>query len=348
MPRPNPTKRFGVSKWSFAEETTPLLQPIDFNSLPTPYTTVRTPSASSSSSGGGSRRQFSIPRRVDSLPQQNRGKENVRHVIQCHTLLQPVQPEPISPKNGILTETGPPPLPTFFNTPGSTPPLEIKQKTPQSQLECLPQPTVLNISDSTPLLRKKQESPQTPSPPSPELSRAEPVEDPRVVHTTMPNAYWAGRFCGLNDQIMNSVFDLEAKTPDHFSPTSFTSYDSDASGRRPDGRKRPVAPPGSAAQALHVLQLLESMCTNDHARISLLKFRNVYADNHGMPILKVEVPKLAIQVFKNMAEEAKKKQKEEAANRKTSGSSNESNGGKKITFMDRLRGRKSRMSGGKS
>ncbi|RDI88406.1 hypothetical protein Vi05172_g1439 [Venturia inaequalis] len=348
MPRPNPTKRFGVSKWSFADDTRPLLQPIDPSSLPTPDTTLRTPSVSSSSSGGGSRQQLSIPRRIDSLPPQYRGKENMRHVIQCHTLLQPVQPEPLSPKNGILAEPVPPSLPVFFNTPGSTPPLDSKQKTPQSRPESAMQPGVLNASESTPLLRRKQESPQTPSPPSPELSRAEPAEDPRKVHNTMPNAYWAGRFCGLNDKIMNSVFDSEAKAPDHFSPTSFTSYDSDASGRRPDGRKRTVAPPGSAAQALHVLQLLESMCTSDQARISLLKFRNVYADNHSMPILKVEVPKLSIQVFKNMAEEAKKKQKEEAANRKTSGSSTDSNGGKKITFMDRLRGRKSRMSGGKS
>ncbi|TID25014.1 hypothetical protein E6O75_ATG04219 [Venturia nashicola] len=348
MPRPNPTKRFGVSKWSFAEETRPLLQPIDPNSLPTPYTAVRTPSASSSSSGHGARQQLSIPRRIDSLPQQNRGKENVRHVIHCHTLLQPVQPEPLSPKNGILTESGPPPLTAYFNTPGSTPPLDYKQKTPQSRSESVPQPMVLNTSEIAPLLGRTQESSQTPSPLSIELPRAQPNEDPRKVHVTMPNSYWAGRFCGLNDQIMNSVFDLDDKTPDHFTPTSFTSYDSDASGRRPDGRKRPVAPPGSAAQALHVLQLLESMCMTDQARISLLKFRNFYADNHSMPMLKVEVPKLPIQVFKNMAEEAKKKQKEEAADRKTSGSSTESNGGKKITFMDRLRGRKSRMSGGKS
>lgn len=261
-----------------------------------------------------------------------------------------MQPEPLSPKNAILVESGPHPLPVLFNTPGSTPPLDSKQKTPQSLSESVPRPGVLNVSESTPLLRSNQKSPQTPSPPSPELSRAEPIEDPRKVHITMPNAYWAGRFCGLNDQIMNSVFDSEPKASGHFSPNSFTSYDSDASGRRPDGRKRPVAPPGSAIQALHVLQILESMCTTDQARISLLKFRNVYADNHSMPNLKVEVPKLSIQVFKDMAEEAKKKQKEEAANRKTSSSSTESNerGGKKITFMDRLRGRKSRMSGGKS
>lgn len=338
MPRPNPQKRFGVSKWTFAEETRPLLQQIDPNTLHTPYTAMRTPSASSSSSGDGSRQQLSIPRRIDSLPQQNRGKENTRHVIQCHTLLQPVQPEPLSPKNAILAESGPPPLPAFFNTPGSTPPLGFKQRSPQVLAEAGSQPRVVSASESTPLLRSKQKSPQIPSP---ELSRAEPLDDPKEVHITKTNAYWAGRFCGLNDHIMNSVFDSESIESGHFSPNSFTSYDSDASGRRPDGYKRPVAPPGSAAQALHVLQLLESMCTTDQARISLLKFRNVYANNHCMPILKVEVPKLSIQGFKNMPEQA---------NRKTSDSSTKSNGSgsKKITFMDRLRGRKSRMSGGKS
>ncbi|QDS75641.1 hypothetical protein FKW77_006951 [Venturia effusa] len=346
--RPNPQKRFGVSKWSFAEETRPLLQPMDPNTLPIPYASMRTPSASSSSSGGGSRQQLSLPRRMDSLPQHLRGKENTRHVIQRHTLLQPVQPEPLSPKSAILAEAGPIALPVFFNTPGSTPPLHSKQKGgSQTLVESAPRPEVVNVSDSTPLLRSRQTSPQTPSP---EISRAEVPEDPRKVHTTMPNAYWAGRFCGLNDQIMNSMSDAEHHASGFFSPKSFTSYESDALSRRPDGRRHPVAPPGSAAQALHVLQLLESMCTTDHAKISLLKFRNVYADTHFMPALKVEVPKLSLQVFRSMAEDAKKKQKEEAASRKTSGSSTDSNapGGRKMTFMDRLRGRKSRLSSGKS
>lgn len=285
LPRPHPQKRFGVSQWSFAEEVRPLLQPTGQNRE------TRTPSASSSSSEGESRQQLSIPRRVDSLPQ---AKENTHHVIQCHSLLQPVQP--LSLKNLPLVEvSGPPPLPEFFNTPGSTPPLEIRRQ-----------------------------SPQIPTP--------EPPTDPKQVHISMPTGYWAGRFCSLNDHLMN---DTESKSSGQFSPHSFTSCSSDSSSRRPDGFKRPVAPPGSMGQVLHVLRTLESVCTTEQAKRSLLIFRNMYALNHDMPRLKVEVPKQSpVAVFKNESEEG---------SRKVSDSSTTSigRGSRKFTFMERLRGRKS-------
>jgi hypothetical protein len=329
LSRPQPQKRFGVNNWKFAEEAKPLLEARDDNS-----NSVPTPSISSSSEGGSPRQQFSIPRRIDSLPQ-HRGKENTRHVIQCHTLLQPVQPL-LGPKGRTaVPESAPPPLPAFFDAPGPTAPLQGKRKS-------LPVPAKRQPLEPSRSRIELSSSPQE----LPSVSVDELIAS-RQVHTAMPTGYWAGRFCSMNDALMNQIFDAESKSSGQFSPSSFTSDSSTESGRRRNGSKRPVAPPGSAEQALHVLRTLESMCVNDPARRSLLIFRNMYAINHDMPQLRVEVPKQSpVAVFTNRSEETSRKVSDSSTTDTGCGQSR--GGNRKFTFMDRLRGRKSRNSGGKT
>jgi hypothetical protein len=72
----------------------------------------------------------------------------------------------------------------------------------------------------------------------------------------------------------------------------------------------------------------------------------MYAINHDMPQLRIEVPRESpVAVFKNQQEDVRKV----SGSSTTSDGRGQSRGGsRKFTFMDRLRGRKSRMSGGKS
>jgi hypothetical protein len=331
-----------VSKWSFSDESKPLLKGTR-NEIPY-YNSIRTPSDDDDLEEDPSRQQLPTSCQVDNLADQTKGKENSRsqHVIQCHTLLQPVQP--LNLGSTAAADCAPPPLPAFFDAPGSTPvPLQSKRKS-------LPKPITAPVSIQVFATKELPTEPSTTPPDSPNTNprrvRAlletplSPSLASKQVHVGMPSGYWAGRFCSLNDQFMNQVFDGES-TPPELSICSFISDSASVSSRRTDGMKRPIAPPGSLEQALQHLQTLESMCTTEQARRSLFLFRNMYANNHDMPQLRVEIQKESpVAIFKTQSGDG---------TRKVSESSTASNGRgqSRFAFMNRLRGRKSRMSSGK-
>jgi hypothetical protein len=141
------------------------------------------------------------------------------------------------------------------------------------------------------------------------------------VTTAKPSAYWSGRFSSLHDRFLNEAFDVEDRVT---SPSDAESTTSSMSSMIKSTTT------GNGAQTLRIFQLLDNSCVSDDARRSLLLFRNMYAIRNRMPFLKVEIP----------PSPGEAQDEGEVADMEA-GTGSSMGVIRKMSFMERLRGRKS-------
>ncbi|KAF2425234.1 hypothetical protein EJ08DRAFT_403858 [Tothia fuscella] len=124
-----------------------------------------------------------------------------------------------------------------------------------------------DIGGPRPLIRRK-ESEQSPS--QGRGAQVPPAQDPRLVHEEQPTSYWAGRFMGARDRL------LDARNGDFLtSEESITS---------------PSAAEAEIQQTILIFEKIENSCMTEEATHSLWQFRNQWARKNNMPSVVRDIP----------------------------------------------------------
>ncbi|KAF4449067.1 hypothetical protein F53441_7611 [Fusarium austroafricanum] len=127
--------------------------------------------------------------------------------------------------------------------------------------------------------------------------------DPSLITKSQPSAYWSGRFVTLHDRFLAEDYSSEGDTPSGsslgnlFEPHAMTtdrvavnyrpthlSYSTTTSALTSLTGTMPRKPPSTKdARCLRIFQHLESLCTTNEARRSLLAWQQTYARRMGKP-----------------------------------------------------------------
>jgi hypothetical protein len=131
---------------------------------------------------------------------------------------------------------------------------------------------------------------------------------------------------GLNDRLLNDSFDVTTRpiNEDEVESSSGSTVSLPRTAQ-PSGKQS-----SESQRAKRIFKTLDETCTTDAARRSLLIFRNMYAIRMKMPELKCEIPPTP-----KVEEEIK-----EELLSSSIGYGGVSGGNRKMSFIERLRGRK--------